>query len=81
MVGGDSDSAWGSCGEASEWGDCDGNTKGGDVTTGVIVGGPDDDPGEHCGVVDRCCSTDGGGVDTLGGLLGRSIDVVGVDDG
>ena len=44
------------------------------------MGGPDDDPGEHCGVVGRCWSTDGGEVDTLGGLLGRSIDVVGVDD-
>ena len=41
------------------------------------MGSPDDDLGEHCGVVGRCCSTDGGEVDTSGGLIRRSIDVVG----
>ena len=55
-------------------------TPKGDATAGVVVGSPDDDLGEHCGVVGRCCSADGGEVDTSGGLLGRSIDVVAVDD-
>ena len=44
---------WSSCDRASGWSYRDGNAKGGGVTTGVVIGGPDDDSVEHCRVVGR----------------------------